>query len=120
MHELSIAQEIIDFTLKTIPPENYHLVKTIRIYVGEFSNIIPDSLLFCFHSIIDSSPIPNCRLEIELIPLTVYCSNCNMNIEMEPPDFFCRNCGDTNIKIISGQELSIKEIELDDELEEAM
>ena len=119
MHELSIAQEIIDVAVQTIPSENYHLVKAIRISIGEFCNIIPDSLLFCYNSLIDSSPILNCRLEIESIPLTVYCSSCNVNIEIKQPNFFCSKCGGTDIKIVSGQELSIKEIELEDDLREA-
>jgi len=120
MHELSIAQEIIDVAIRIIPSEKHHLVKAARINIGEFSNIIPDSLLFCYNSLIDSSPIPNCRLEIEMIPLTVYCGNCNMNIHIASPNFFCSNCGSTNVNIISGQELSIKEIELEDDVKEAM
>ena len=119
MHELSIAQEIIDVAVRTIPSENHHLVKTIRINIGEFSNIIPDSLLFCYNSLIDSSPISNCRLEIELIPLTVFCSDCSVNIKIISPNFLCSNCGGTNIRIISGQDISIKEIELEDDIKEA-
>ena len=116
MHELSIAQEIVDITVKSVPPEDYQRVKSIKIQLGEFSNIIPDSLAFCFNSIVDSSPVPNSRLVIEIIPLTVHCRTCDSELSINSSDFSCSRCGGTDIKIITGMELFIKEIELEDEI----
>ena len=118
MHELSIAQEIIDVAVNTIPPEKHSLVRKIRIELGEFSNIMPDSLSFCFNTLIGSSEISYAMLEVNVVPLQICCEVCNSSIEIQPPNFFCSKCGSTEIKIISGQELSIKEIELDETTEE--
>jgi len=48
------------------------------------------------------------------IPVKINCTGCNKESEIEPPVFVCPICGDNQIRIVSGTELWVDEIELFD------
>lgn len=114
MHEFSIAQEIVNILELNVPAESQHLVTKVKVKIGKFSNILSDSLLFCFDAIIVDTKFSKTKLEIETIPVSVNCNSCNEVIEIEPPIFMCPRCNGTNIKLISGNEMTIDQIELSD------
>jgi hydrogenase nickel incorporation protein HypA/HybF len=51
MHELSIAQSIVEIVHQYVPVGNCRSVKTVRVLVGEHAGVVPDSLSFCFEAI---------------------------------------------------------------------
>jgi len=114
MHELSIAQEIINILETNVPTESYRQVSKVKVKIGKFSNILSDSLQFCFEVVINNSKFSNTKLEIETVPLIIECSDCRSKIEIEPPVFICSNCGSSNINLITGNEMSIDLIEIND------
>ena len=118
MHELSIAQEILSIVNHYVPDPKPDSVKSVTVRIGKMSNILADSLTFCFEAITSDSMIKGAKLLIIEEPVKIRCINCEMESEIEPPVFACPACGNNMIKIISGTELSLDEIELFDEIEE--
>jgi hydrogenase nickel incorporation protein HypA/HybF len=116
MHELSIAQEILDIVKQSISDANPSSVKSVKISIGKLSNVLVDSLTFCYEAITSDTPLKDSQLEILEIPVKINCKECGKESEIEPPIFACPNCGKYRIKIISGTELQIDEIELFDEM----
>ena len=114
MHELSVAQEIVGIISQNLPNPKPDSVKSVKIVVGKMSNILPDSLTFCFEAITSDTFLNRAKLEIIEIPVTINCLKCNKDFEIEPPLFACPVCGNNEIKIISGTELRVDEIELYD------
>jgi len=115
MHELSIAYEINSIIDQYVKAEQKKFIKSVRIKIGKLQNILPDSLIFCFETISASGNSPGPKLEIEQVPITVECNKCGSVSEIEGFAFNCINCGDTDIKVITGNELFVKEIELFEE-----
>ncbi|GBD87210.1 hydrogenase/urease nickel incorporation protein HypA [bacterium BMS3Abin03] len=118
MHELSIAQEILGIVYQYVPDPKENSVKSVRIRIGKLSNILPDSLTFCFEAITTDTPLKGAKLEIIHIPVAITCSNCNTTSEIEPPVFTCPLCGSNQIKITGGTDMRVDSIELNDEIEE--
>ena len=118
MHELSVAQEIIRIINQYLPDPTPNSVKSVKVNVGKMSNILTDSLAFCFDAIISDTSLKGAELEIIETPVVINCSGCNSESEIEPPIFSCPVCGNNQIKIISGTELRVDEIELYDEVRE--
>lgn len=118
MHELSIAQEILEIVNQYVPDPTETPVKSVKVKIGKMSNIQIDSLTFCFEAITSATPLEEVKLEIIHIPVTINCIKCNTKSEIEPPVFTCPACGGSEIKIISGTEMRVDEIELIDEIEE--
>lgn len=115
MHELSIAYEINNIVEQYVKDDRKKFIKAIRIRIGKLQNILPDSLIFCFEAINSSGNSTGPKLEIENVPVTIECRECGSINEVEDYTFNCINCGSTDIQVIAGNELLIKEIELFEE-----
>lgn len=114
MHEMSVAQNIIEIVRDHIPQGSEEKVTKIRLKIGELSGVIPDSLLFCFDILKNGSTLRNAVVEVEHVPITARCQSCNIISQLEYGVFFCTNCYGSNIELLTGKELYIVDIELDD------
>ncbi|GAB4298619.1 MAG: hydrogenase maturation nickel metallochaperone HypA [Ignavibacteriaceae bacterium] len=119
MHELSIAQEILRIVNEYLPEPTPNSVKSVKVRVGRLSNILTDSLTFCYEALTDQTPLEGSKLEIIELPVKISCANCGSESEIEPPVFACPACGNNQIKIVTGTELRVDEIELFDEIPSA-
>ena len=120
MHELAIAQNILEIVQQSVPENQAKSVRGIRIRVGQMSGIVPDSLDFCFSAIINDTDMQRARLAIEQVPTLSQCKTCANRFGIEDWIFTCPVCQSTNLELISGKELEIVEIELADECDEAI
>jgi hydrogenase nickel incorporation protein HypA/HybF len=114
MHEMSVAQNILEIVHQYVPEGDGHLVKRVRLTVGELSGILPDSLSFCFTALTQGTPLAGARLEIEQTPLTARCHSCTVTSHLEYGLFLCPSCGSADITVLSGSELQVTELEIDD------
>jgi hydrogenase nickel incorporation protein HypA/HybF len=115
MHELSIAQGILDIVRQYVPEEQAADIRRIRIRVGQMAGIVPDSLDFCFGAMVNGTAMAEARLDIEEIPVRSRCAGCGEIFSLEGAAFFCPFCNSREIKIISGTELQVVDIELSEE-----
>jgi len=114
MHEIAVAQNILDIVREKIDHKDESKVKTIRLKIGELAGVVFESLLFCFDVLKEGAALPNATLDIEHIPITARCNNCNNISRLEYGVFFCPLCSSTDLVLLTGNELNIIEIELDD------
>jgi hydrogenase nickel incorporation protein HypA/HybF len=115
MHELGLAQSILDIVSQYIPPSQASAVRSVRIRVGQLSGVVASSLEFCFAAIVGDTAMQNARLVIEEVSATANCPNCNRVFAIEHMAFLCPTCGNTCISVISGSELQVVDIELAEE-----
>jgi hydrogenase nickel incorporation protein HypA/HybF len=120
MHELGIAQNILDIVRQAVPEEQTSSVKRIRIRVGRLAGVVSDSLDFCFNAIVSDTEMAQAGLAIEEVPTISRCRDCGHQFEIENLVFLCPACKSTNLKMISGHELEVVEIELEDDRDEAL
>lgn len=114
MHELSIAQSIVDIVLQHLPPSDGIHVTKVRLTLGAMAGVVPDSLEFCFGAITQGTQIEGAVLEIERMPLTARCGNCGREGEIEPTLFACPSCGSNRLTILTGREMQVRDIEVDE------
>ena len=119
MHELSIAQGIVDIIEQHVPAPDLPNVRTVRLKIGVVAGIVPDSLEFSFGVITAETPLSRAALAVETIPFTVKCRKCGAESLNEQGIILCSQCGSSNTTIIAGTELQIAEIELEDNPPEA-
>jgi len=114
MHELSVAENILEIVRQNVPQGEEQNVKSIKLRIGAFSGIVPDSLEFCFSAITEGTLLKGALLDIEHIPLTGLCNTCATTDRLEYGIFVCPSCGSGDIKLLSGTELQVVEIEISD------
>ena len=112
MHEMSIAQSLVDILKEEMVKNNARVLKSVRLNVGQMSAVVPDSLSFCFEVITKETELEGAELVMEVIPLEGLCKVCKETFEIKDYAFQCPHCGSKEIETIAGQDLSIVEIEV--------
>ena len=116
MHEMGIAMEIVEIAKASIPEDMKGAkIQRVNLQVGKLSAIVADSLKFCFDLVIKDTPLEGAELAIEELPVVVRCKDCQVQWTVTEPVFTCQQCQGGNIEILSGRELDIKSIEIEDE-----
>jgi hydrogenase nickel incorporation protein HypA/HybF len=111
VHELSIAQSLMEIVLEEGRRHRLGRVKLIRLQVGELAAVVPESLEFCFEMVSKDTIAEGAVLDIESVPVVANCSQCRMAFEVENHVFLCPQCGEPTFELVSGRELSVVSIE---------
>lgn len=115
MHEMGIAMEIIDIAKASVPADMQGArIERINLQVGKLSAVVIDSLRFCFELAVKETPLEGTELAIEELDVVVRCKQCQARWTVTEPVFTCKNCQSGDIDILSGRELDIKSIEIED------
>jgi Zn finger protein HypA/HybF involved in hydrogenase expression len=69
MHELSIAQSILDIVREYIPEPRSAEAQSIKVRLGGLSGVVPASLDFCFSAITNDTSLRQAKLNIELVEM---------------------------------------------------
>ncbi|BDA68967.1 Hydrogenase expression/synthesis, HypA [Rivularia sp. IAM M-261] len=110
MHELSITQNIVAIVSEYAEGKK---VQRVLLEVGKLSAILPDAIKFCFDICSQGTVLEGAMLQIREIPGLANCRNCGTQILLEKPFGRC-TCGCTELDLIAGEELKIKEIEIEE------
>jgi len=119
MHELSIAQGIVDIIGQHVAEPDLPNVRTVRLKIGAVAGIVQYSLEFSFGVITADTPLAHAALAIETIPFTLTCNRCGRESLNEQGIILCSYCGSSDTKVIAGTEMQIEAIELEDSSPEA-
>ncbi len=111
MHELSIASNLIDIVNQAIQGREVARVTSLRIVIGEMSNVVPDCLTFAFGVVSKGTIAEDARLDFESKPLVGRCGDCGNEFRIEQYLFRCPDCESPKIEIVSGKEFFLESIE---------
>ena len=115
MHELSIARNIVEIVSQVAQEENSPRVSVIHLQIGALSCVVPSALEFAFEVAAEGTPTQGACLEIECMPVVVHCENCETEVALESPQSFrCPQCNKPTPNIVSGRELEIARVELEE------
>ncbi len=112
MHELSIAQNILEIVQQNLPADSSPAVRLVKLKVGELAGVDAESLEFCFSAVTEGTPLQGASLGIERIPVRCHCRCCGHDFHVEQFVFLCPTCESPDTEMISGRELQVVEIEL--------
>lgn len=112
MHELSLSAAIVDTAVKHAAGRP---VKTVSLRVGALRQVVPETLAFYFAFVAKGSVCEGARLEQTVLPARLRCSRCGDEWELDHPDFRCRACEGASVAIVSGNELEVESIDVEEE-----
>ncbi|MGH2707178.1 MAG: hydrogenase maturation nickel metallochaperone HypA [Actinomycetota bacterium] len=108
MHELAITESIVEAIVERVGESR---VETVTLVIGELSGVVADSVRFCFEVCTKGTLLEGATLEILEVPGRAWCGACRAEVELHDPIPLC-GCGSANLEIVSGQELTIKQVEV--------
>jgi hydrogenase nickel incorporation protein HypA/HybF len=112
MHELSLAISIVEKVSEAALQNRAEKIISVRVLIGPLSGVIPESLEFCFIEACYDTIAEGASFIIEKSPLIIKCSRCEKESEVTAHHLLCPNCHIPDIKILSGKELKIIDLEV--------
>jgi len=113
MHELSLAESILETIEEAAQRDGFVRVRTVRLEIGRLSCVEPEALAFCFEAVMRDSIADGAQLDIIALPGSGWCAHCAATVAMETSYDACPQCGAYHLKIISGTEMRVKELEVE-------
>ena len=113
MHELSIAQSLIELACEAALREGADRVAKLYLRIGQLSGVVKEALQFSFELAAEGTACEGAALEIEEVSIAVMCPRCNA-VKMLPDGykFCCPSCGSPTPEIVAGRELDLVSLEL--------
>jgi len=113
MHELSIAQNLLDIVSEQCLKKGFTEIESVNIRIGKASGIMPDALTFAFNAIKTDTIANKATLNVLEVPVTGVCSNCKLEFIVEEEYILsCPLCESSSFVITSGRELDIIDMEV--------
>lgn len=113
MKELAICQSILNMIREKSYSKNFRKVRRIVIEIGEFTKVDKDSLLMCFKEIAKGTFAEGSLLEFFDVPASAFCQTCKRLFLLEHEKSCCSHCASDDVKLLSGEELKIREINVE-------
>jgi hydrogenase nickel incorporation protein HypA/HybF len=117
MHELSLAMSLVEAAAEEVLRLGDVRVEALHLRLGALSGVVRESLEFSFDLAAEGTPIAGARLQIEEVPVTVYCPACAAERVLPGlQSFRCPVCAAEAPEVVRGRELELVGLEVDDAL----
>ncbi|MGO9761968.1 MAG: hydrogenase maturation nickel metallochaperone HypA [Solirubrobacteraceae bacterium] len=111
MHELSLSRSILDAALTHADGRT---VVGVDVTVGALRQVVPSSLSFYFEIVSSGTICEGAQLRAHVAQARLRCA-CGHEWELREPTFRCPRCAGAETTVLSGDELTVDSIEVEDE-----
>lgn len=113
MHELGIVFHVIKSVEQIAKENQVSLVSVVTLEIGEVSGIVPSYLTDCWRWAADrTETLKGSELKIEELHAITHCEGCGEDYDTVAHGKICPKCGSEHTYLVTGNEVSIKEIEV--------
>ena len=114
MHELYLAESILNIIQDYAEQQRFSKVNSILLSFGRLSCIESRSLQFAFEVQAKNTNAENASLEFRILPAVIHCFSCEKDLEVETYSAVCPQCGGEEVILTGGtEELQILEMDVD-------
>ena len=115
MHELSLVASIVDAVTESAANYPGCKVTEVRLRLGALSDVVEDSLQFCWDLTVADTPLAQAKLVVVPVPVVVHCDHCAQDLPLASlQSFRCPHCHEPTAQVVQGREMEIESIEIDD------
>ncbi len=114
MHELPVIEKIVDIILTTAQKHQINEIRAVNLEIGELSHLEEEWMQHYFDYLSKDTIAQGAKLKIDKIQAKMRCSHCQNEFEAYSGSSVKKNClfcGSTELKLISGNEYYIKNLE---------
>lgn len=112
MHEMSLAEGVLQLIEDAARQQEFAKVTTVWLEIGQLSGVEVEAMKFCFDAVTRDSIAAGARLEIIALPGTGWCMQCSMSVPMAEVFGECPQCGSHQMQVTGGTEMRVKELEV--------
>ena len=113
MHELSLAQGIVEIVDDQAARDGFRVVRRIRLVLGALSHVDPDALAFGFEVAARGTRAEGAALDVDRPPGRGFCTDCGREVEVPAHGAPCPLCGEYRWIVVGGNEMKVVELEVE-------
>ena len=113
MHELSLSINTVDTVVEQARKQGFKRVISVTLSIGTLSCIEPQALATGFEFASRGTIAEDAKFNIESIAARVWCLDCLQHVEIPERGVSCPRCHGYQLKVETGEELMIKNIEVE-------
>jgi hydrogenase nickel incorporation protein HypA/HybF len=110
MHEMSLAESIIQIAEDTARSNGAARVSLVLLEVGRLAGVEIEALRFCFDAASRSSLASGAQLVIEQPEGSAWCMPCGESVPLASLADPCPKCGSHQLQVTGGTELRVREV----------
>ena len=111
MHEMALAESIVQLVDEAA--QGCARVRAVYLEIGRLAVVEKDALRFCFESVAQHTAAQGARLEIVDIDGLGRCTECGSELRIAALYDACPFCGSYRVEVISGDEMRVRELEVE-------
>lgn len=113
MHEMSLAEGVLDLVEYRARREGCHRVKTVRLEIGKLSGVEPEAIRFCFDAVASGTMAEGAALDIVEQDGRAWCFDCGRLMKLAARSDPCPGCGGFRLRMDEGVAMRVKELEIE-------
>lgn len=111
MHEMSLMQSVLEIVEEA--SRGFTKVKKVFLEIGALSGVDPQAMDFCFDVVMRDTLAEGATLEIIRKAGEGWCMQCSKRVDVSERYDPCPWCGSYQIQVTGGEEMRVKEIEVE-------
>ena len=113
MHELSIAQAIVDVVLEEASKADARRIASVTLTIGELSGVVEEQLLFCLPVVAKDTAVEGAKIVVERVEGQGFCRSCGRPYHMTHLLDPCPECGEYTSDVRQGRQLAVASLEVE-------
>jgi hydrogenase nickel incorporation protein HypA/HybF len=113
VHELSIVEALLE-QVGCVQEAHGGRVSTVTVRVGKWRQVVPEVFRFHYDVLTREGHLSGSRLELIEVETTALCTSCGAAFTVEDSFIVCPVCSALGATLMSGDELDLVSIELED------
>lgn len=114
MHELSVCLSLLREVERIARENRAQRVTRIVVTVGPLSGVEPGLLQNAYPIAVAGTVAEQAEFVIDVSEVVVRCTQCGAESPAKPNRLLCGECGDYRTNLVSGDEMVLQSLELDD------
>jgi len=116
MHEFSLCEGLVKAVLQELARLGTPSPRLLKVMVraGSLQNIVPENMEQAFLVLTRDTPAAGATLELRMPPTCCKCKNCGWQGEIAGSFFVCPSCESISLEIVSGRELVLEGLKVED------
>ncbi len=113
MHEMGLADDVLK-TVDRVAKEEGGTVQSVTVELGDLSGVVPHFLEDAWRAVRDNTPYADVELYLHRVGATAKCAACGKVFVVDVDDLRCPDSKSDMLLHLSGQDMTITEIEIYD------
>ena len=113
MHEFSLCESIIETVASQARRQGFSRIRRVWLEIDFLANVELEALRFAFEVVRRNTIAAEAELDIVTLPGRAWCLDCAQEVEVNQFFASCPLCGGHQWRLAGGNEMRIKEMEVD-------